>query len=125
MIRFRDDTDTRQHPVQNVDDRSLIFADVAEKAVAQVRESVKGLLRRSLDEKKAEELAGLLSTGTWTHDFPITVDTARALGLNVSTDMPEEVFHLMSLFPQPVKRQPSVEYLPVPRRMEREGGHKT
>ena len=32
--------------------------------------------------------------------------------------MPADVMQLMSLFPQPVRRQPSVEFLPVPRRAE-------
>jgi hypothetical protein len=33
--------------------------------------------------------------------------------------MPREIMQLMSLYPQPVRRQPSVEFLPVPRRAER------
>jgi serine dehydrogenase proteinase len=32
--------------------------------------------------------------------------------------VPPDVLQLMSLFPQPVRRQPSVEFLPVPRRAE-------
>jgi hypothetical protein len=79
---------------------------------------VKHLLERSQSPEKVEELAGLLSSGTWTHDYPITFEEAQRLGLNVSSDMPPEVLQLMSLFPQPVRRQPSVEFLPVPRRAE-------
>ena len=59
------------------------------------------------------------STGTWTHDYPITFEEAQRLGLKVRSDMPPDVLQLMSLFPQPVRRQPSVEFLPVPRRAER------
>ncbi|HEY3231854.1 MAG TPA: hypothetical protein VGJ87_21670, partial [Roseiflexaceae bacterium] len=47
---------------------------------------------------------------------PITFEEARQFGLNVSSDMPPDVLQLMSLFPQPVRRQPSVEFLPGPRR---------
>ena len=65
------------------------------------------------------EVADLLATGTWTHDFPITFETARDIGLKVSSDMPPEILQLMSLYPQPVRRQSSVEYLPVPRRTGR------
>ena len=54
----------------------------------------------------------------WTHDFPITVDVAQKLGLKVRSDMPPEFLQLMSLFPQPVRRQPSVEYIPTRRRAE-------
>ena len=57
-----------------------------------------------------------MATGTWTHDYPIVADEATRLGLKVRTDIPPEVLQLMSLFPQPVRRQQTVEYLPFPRR---------
>src|SRR5204863_2126051 len=56
-------------PVAEVDDETLIMADQAEKAMSQVRESVRELLADKRPEK-AEELARLLSEGTWTHDHP-------------------------------------------------------
>ncbi|HYS09780.1 MAG TPA: hypothetical protein VEP66_13595, partial [Myxococcales bacterium] len=52
-------------------------------------------------------------------DFPITLEVARQLGLKVSSDMPGEILQLMSLYPQPVRRQPSVEYLPGRRYVDR------
>jgi ClpP class serine protease len=103
-------------PVGELDDQTLLLADVAEKAVSQVRASVKELLTRTQPPERAEELAALLSAGTWTHDYPITFEEAQQLGLRVRADMPPEFLRLMSLYPQPVRRQPSVEYLPVPRR---------
>jgi len=106
-------------PIAEIDDKTLILADVAEKALAQLRASVKEILARSQPAEKAEELAGLLSTGTWTHDYPITCDEARRFGLKVRSDIPREFLELMGLYPQPVRRQPSVEYLPIPRRADR------
>ena len=41
---------------------------------------------------------------------------AKSLGLPISTDMPEEVLQLLSLYPQPVRSVPTVEYLPTPPR---------
>jgi ClpP class serine protease len=105
-------------PIADVDDQTLILADVAEKALVQLRESARELLTRSQSPEKAAELAELLATGTWTHDFPITVDVAQRLGLKVRSDIPEEVLELMSLFPQPMRRQPSVEYIPTRRHAE-------
>jgi hypothetical protein len=63
---------------------------------------------------KAEELTKLLSEGTWTHDHPITFAEAKNFGLAVRSDMPEDVFPLMSLFPQPKHHQAGVEFLPSP-----------
>jgi ClpP class serine protease len=106
-------------PIAEIDDKTLILADVAEKALAQLRASVKEILARSQPPEKAEELAGLLTTGTWTHDYPITCEEAQRFGLKVRSDIPREFLELMGLYPQPIRRQPSVEYLPVPRRAER------
>src|SRR2546427_4576806 len=95
-------------PVAEVEDETLILADKAEKAIAQLRESVKELLQQTPTDGKADELARLLSEGTWTHDYPITYERAKSLGLRVSSDMPEDILKLMSLFPQPVRHQPTV-----------------
>jgi ClpP class serine protease len=104
-------------PVAEVDDQTLILADIAEKAISQLKESAVALLTRSLPQVEAEHVAEVLATGgRWTHDYPITADTARDLGLHVSTDMPKEILQLMALYPQPARRQNAVEYLPVPRR---------
>jgi len=105
-------------PVADVDDQTLILADQAEKAVAQVRESVQDLLTDKCPKEKAAELARLLSEGTWTHDHPITFETAKSYGLPVRSDLPPEFLDLMALFPQPVRKQPTVEYLPERRRFE-------
>jgi ClpP class serine protease len=63
----------------------------------------------------------VLSEGRWTHDYPITVEEARELGLPASTEMPESVYKLMTLYRQSGQRRPSVQYIPVP---YRPGGEK-
>jgi ClpP class serine protease len=105
-------------PVAEVEDQTLILADQAEKAIAQVRTSVRELLDGKAPADKADELARLLSEGTWTHDHPITYESAKGFGLPVRNDIPPEFLLLMSLYPQPVRRQPAVEYLPAPRRSD-------
>jgi ClpP class serine protease len=104
-----------QKPIAEIDDQTLIEADQARKALNQVEKFVRGLLDEHLGEKAAS-VAHTLACGTWTHDYPITVAEARELGLTVSTDMPEEVYALMQLYPQTAQRRPSVEYIPVPYR---------
>jgi ClpP class serine protease len=97
-----------------IDDKTLILADVSTKAQTQVRAFVGSLLRRKLPDKQADELADILSSGRWTHDFPIDLELARSLGLKVSDDLPDSVRELMRLYPQPRNRRPSVEYIPLP-----------
>src|SRR5207253_3791377 len=110
-----------QKPIAEVDDKTLILADQAEKAVAQMRHEVGELLAAKNPGEKSADMAKLLTSGTWTHDYPITYERARELGLPVRTDMPENMLRLMELYPQPIRRQPSVEYVPVPYRSGERG----
>ncbi|MHB9156372.1 MAG: SDH family Clp fold serine proteinase, partial [Endomicrobiales bacterium] len=102
-------------PVEKIDDKTLILADVARKAVAQMKETLKTLVAHRCEGDRAEEIARSFSEGRWTHDYPITFDEAKALGLCVSSEIPREIYQLMNLFPQPVRRRDRVEYLPVSR----------
>jgi ClpP class serine protease len=58
-------------------------------------------------------VAELLTSGYWTHDYPLTVDVIKELGLKVSTEVPKEVYDLMELYYQP-SGQASVQYIPIP-----------
>lgn len=100
---------------QRVGDEMLILADMAQKARLQVVSFVAQVLRKHMPEKQSIELATVLSEGRWTHDFPITVQMARELGLKVSTDMPRLVYDLMELYPQGGGMRPSVWYVPLRR----------
>jgi ClpP class serine protease len=108
-----------QKPIAEVEDATLVMADVGRKAIAQVKESARELLEQRMTSEQADALAEKLSTGTWTHDYPIWASTARELGLPVNTNIPNEVLELMTLYPQPVNMQSGgVEYLPIPRQKE-------
>ncbi|RUM50109.1 MAG: hypothetical protein DSY47_02505 [Hydrogenothermus sp.] len=97
-----------------IDDATWVKIDISEKALKQMYENVKSiLLKKRYPEEIAKKVAEELSLGKYTHDYPITVDKLKELGLKVSTDMPEEVYALMELYPQPAGPQ-SVQYIPVP-----------
>jgi ClpP class serine protease len=100
---------------QRVDDETLVLADIAQKARIQVASFVAQVLAKHLPEKQSLEVATVLTEGRWTHDYPISVDAARKLGLKVSTDMPRLVYDLMDLYPQGGGIRPSVWYVPLRR----------
>ncbi len=104
-----------QKPVDKVDDQTLILADVSRKALRQMENFVFSLLKDKMPEEKARSVARDLTTGKWTHDYPLTVDDLRAMGINVSTDVPKEVYELMELYRAEVGslRRPSVEFIPT------------
>jgi ClpP class serine protease len=99
-------------PTKDVFDLTLVFADVAEKALVQVKQGAVELLTPRMEHSAAEALAAKLAGGHWTHDYALTAQEARALGLPVKVGMPPEVMRLMSLYPQPIQRS-GVEYLPI------------
>jgi len=101
-----------------VEDQTLILADVAKKAINQVRDFVYHLLKDKYGEEKAKQLAQVLTEGRWTHDYPITVEHAKELGLNVDTNVPMEVYTLMELYRQPIKQRGTVEFMPYPVKQE-------
>jgi ClpP class serine protease len=110
-----------QKPIARIDDETLIHADVGRKAMVQLKEAARELLDRQLSAEQADALAEKLTSGVWTHDYPITASVAKGLGLRINTDMPNEVFELMTLYPQPTRMQSGaggVEYLPVPRQKQ-------
>ncbi|HAA34511.1 MAG TPA: hypothetical protein DCD97_04285 [Firmicutes bacterium] len=100
--------------INRVDDQTIILADIANKAVKQVEDTVFRLLLKHMDDTRAREVAHTLSMGKWTHDFPLTSDILREFGLPISTEMPGEFYTLMNLYPQPAQRRPSVQYMPLP-----------
>jgi ClpP class serine protease len=100
---------------KGVSDEILILADMAQKARVQVATFVANVLMKHLPEKQSYQVATVLTEGRWTHDFPITVQAARQLGLKVSTEMPLAIYELMELYPQGGGIRPSVWYVPLRR----------
>ena len=98
-----------------IDDETLILADMSEKAMKQVKDFVKKiLLSNNYPEENAERISQMLSEGRWTHDYPITFEEAKEIGLNVVCGMPKEIYDLMELYPQNPTLRPSVQYVPLP-----------
>ncbi|WP_297887080.1 ATP-dependent Clp protease proteolytic subunit [Sulfurihydrogenibium sp.] len=99
---------------KDIDDQTLVKIDMSKKALKQMYDTVKNILvKKGYSVEQAEKIAEELSQGKFTHDYPITVEYLQELGLKVSTEMPEEVYALMDLYPQPTGI-PAVQYLPEP-----------
>ena len=106
-------------PIATIDDETLVMADVARKAMSQVQAFVRELLEDSIPQQKIspdriDEVLDALTSGRVTHDYPVTAEEVKALGLPVSTDLPKAIYYLMDLYPQPQTGRPSVQYIPMP-----------
>jgi ClpP class serine protease len=101
--------------INKVDDETIIMADIAGKAMEQVRDTVREILEgNEMEEAEALRIAGILASGRWTHDYPISLEEVKKLGLPAHDEMPKEVYSLMDLYPQAGGRRPSVQYIPTP-----------
>jgi ClpP class serine protease len=103
-----------EQPNPNRDDQTLIMGDIARKAIVQVYELVTQLLEGAMPAEKTTEIARTLTDGRWTHDYPISFEKARDMGLPVTATITKDIFTLMELYPQSGARRPSVEYIPTP-----------
>ena len=90
---------TQQKKPDAIDDYTLVLADVARKAQAQLERAAEELLAGTVSENAARAVAEQMSSGRWTHDYPIEAEEAAGMGLNVNNQMPAEINGLMALFP--------------------------
>ncbi len=108
-----------EKPIDKIDDQTIVTADVARKAIVQVQSFVRTLLQDTVPQQKVDParidaIIDRLTTGQVTHDYPITVEEAQALGLPITVGLPLEIYALMELYPQPMTGRPSVQYIPLP-----------
>ncbi|WP_255336374.1 hypothetical protein [Methanosarcina sp. KYL-1] len=94
-------------------DITLVMSDISRKALNLTRKVAKELLDGKIEpgpggENRLDEVVERLVSGELVHITPLSAEEAKQLGLNVSTDFPEEVHEFMRLF-RPVKA--SVEYV--------------
>jgi ClpP class serine protease len=101
-------------PIERTNDETLILADMARKAQTQIKDFVLGVLLDDFPPERAEHIADTLTSGQWTHDYPLGPQALLDLGLPIMTALPEEAFALMELYPQQGRQRPSVQYIPVP-----------
>jgi ClpP class serine protease len=100
-----------------IEDRTLIFAQEAAKAMEQMKVLLEKILGDKCGMDKLELVIEEFVSGKYTHDHPFMAEDARALlGDCVSTEVPEEVYELMKLYRMEVGRsRPGVEYVPLAR----------
>jgi ClpP class serine protease len=106
-------------PIAEIDDQTLIMADLSRKAIAQVQRFVRTILqdeipKQKISPDKIEPIIDALTTGKITHDCPITVEEATELGLPITIGLPKSIYQLMEFYPQPQGNRPSVQYIPLP-----------
>lgn len=103
-----------QKSLDKVDDETVILADVARKAIRQVKATIRRIACPTYTSEEVDKLAEELASGKWTHDYPISVEEGLEMGMKITTEVPVEFYKIMNLYPQSRTRRPSVEYIPMP-----------
>jgi ClpP class serine protease len=98
-----------------IDDKTLVYAEEAEKALNQMKSLVRKILENRCDIDNIDKIIEDFVSGKYTHDRPFMADDfTQLLRGCVSTDVPEEVYELMKLYRMEIgRRRPGVENVPL------------
>lgn len=91
------------------DDETLMLASVGKQATQQIQDVIIDLLKDKVRTDKAKKIANFLTTGGKTHDYPISPEEAKKLGLPVKVGVRPEVFKLLEAYK--VYKQPGIDVL--------------
>ncbi|MHB9094707.1 MAG: SDH family Clp fold serine proteinase [Eubacteriales bacterium] len=92
-----------------IDDKTLILADIAKKAMVQVSEFVLNLLKNKVGTNSRDPDSGQVDP-----KLPYYLLSSQRTGTSGAYRAAPEIYDLMELYPQPAQRRPSVQYIPVP-----------
>ena len=84
----------KKKPIETISDRTILQAEAARMETENAKEFVKWLLIDKMNEDQATQVANFLVGGFMASTTPITLDVARAIGLNVVEGVPEKVHQL-------------------------------
>ncbi len=93
----------------SVDDKTVVLADISQKALRQVEEFTRELLKTSgYSDETVSSIIDVFLMSELTHDFPVTFGQAQKLGLNVSSDVPEDAYKILGIYTKGRYRLPAV-----------------
>lgn len=99
-------------PQEAIKDEFLILAEEARKIMIEGHATACDLLQGTYSDDGSCAIADEMIGGKWSHGFPIMANVAHALGLNVSTDLPDIFYELVRCFRHADGEDPSVLFIP-------------
>ena len=84
----------KRKPIEQISDRTILMAESARMELDNAREFVRWLLSDKMAQDQVDQVANFLVGGFMASSTPITLDVARAIGLNVLEGVPEKVHQL-------------------------------
>jgi ClpP class serine protease len=100
----------KRKPIETISDRTILQAEAARMEAENAKEFVKWLLIDKMNEEQATQVANFLVGGFMASTTPITLDVARAIGLNVVEGVPEKVQQLFETIEFTGGKRPGKQY---------------
>jgi ClpP class serine protease len=100
----------KRKPVELIADRTILLSEKARMETENAAEFVKWLLADKMTEDQTAQVANFLVGGFMASTTPITLDVARAIGLNVTEGVPEKVHQLFETIEFGVGKKPGKVY---------------
>jgi ClpP class serine protease len=99
-----------QKPIAEIDDKTIILADISQKSLASMKVFVKKILAaKGYQAKAITSIQNQLLSDRFTHDEPVDFKAALAMGLWVSDQLPATIYDLIKLYPQERRKLDGVE----------------
>ena len=105
----------KHKPLEKMKDETLIYLDVAGKAIKQIEDLITEILTsKKIAIENARKIAKILSSGEWTHDYALTVDKLKEIGIDITPKIPTYFYDFMEYYGQAPQQKPTVDYIPEP-----------
>ena len=105
----------QEKPIEKISDRTLMMAEEAKKAQAQMKDLIREIMKGKCGEANTDLILEELVSGKYTHDYPIFPEKARQLlGDCVKVGLPPSIYELMDFYKMETGgRRPGVESIPL------------
>jgi ClpP class serine protease len=88
----------KQKPASKIEDDFLIMGSLSAEVIAADFSRALEFMKGTYSRWRARGIARFLNDGHLTHGYPVMYKEAKRIGLNVTLDMPEEVFTIVDEF---------------------------
>lgn len=105
----------QEKPIERISDRTLMMAEDAKKAQAQMKDLIREIMKGKCGEANTDLILEELVSGKYTHDYPIFPEKAKQLlGDCVKVGLPTSIYDLMDFYKMETGgRRPGVEFIPL------------
>lgn len=102
---------TEEKSPNEIDDKTLMLADVSRKALRQAKDFAQNILEeKGYSSENKEKIIHQLLSGDYTHDHPVSYAEAEKMALKVKPELPDKVYRLVEISADTRQQLKTVQY---------------